>query len=149
MVGIILTFILTLSINHYDNATFSDSKEIYAVSSVSYLDVSQHTDWESRPVDDGVYYDRVKVIKEDNKHVIRYVTKTENGMKVNELPASSVYVKIGDYAPTVISYYSRPECTWNSFWHFHGLCNTLETKYLYSEILIPENYTSEYDWMLE
>lgn len=88
-------------------------------------------------------------IDKDNANVLRYITKTEKGLSVNEIPASSAYVKIGDYEPVIINYYKATECTWNPLWHFHSYCEHSQPIYLHSEIFVPENYTSEYDWMLE
>ena len=87
---------------------------------------------------DGVNYLFSGYVDEDL--VCRYVINTERGKHIKEVDADDVYIKEGDYTPTVKFHEFEFEKKWY-YWFAHDIF----TEY-YVEFFVPENtVTSEYN----
>lgn len=77
----------------------------------------------------------------DEDLVCRYVINTDKGKHIEEVKSDNVYIKEGDYNPTVIKHKFVPEADW--YWWF---CFPIGSGGDYTEFLVPENtVTSEYN----
>ena len=73
--------------------------------------------------------------------VCRYVINTDKGKHIEEVRSDNVYIKEGDYKPTVIKHKFVPKSDW--YWLF---CFPIGHETSYTEFLVPENtVTSEYN----
>ena len=73
--------------------------------------------------------------------VCRYVINTERGKHIEEVKSDNVYIKEGDYKPTVIKHKFVPKADW--YWWF---CFPIGHETNYTEFLVPENtVTNEYN----
>lgn len=73
--------------------------------------------------------------------VCRYVINTERGKHIEEVKSDNVYIKEGDFKPTVIKHKFVPKADW--YWWF---CFPIEHETNYTELLVPENtVTNEYN----
>ena len=73
--------------------------------------------------------------------VCRYVINTDKGKHIEEVRSDNVYIKEGDYKPTVIKHKFVPKSDW--YWLF---CFPIGSVGDYTEFLVPENtVTSEYN----
>lgn len=73
--------------------------------------------------------------------VCRYVINTDKGKHIEEVKSDNVYIKEGDYKPTVIKHKFVPKADW--YWWF---CFPIGSGGDYTEFLVPENtVTSEYN----
>lgn len=73
--------------------------------------------------------------------VCRYVINTERGKHIEEIQSNNVYIKEGDYKPTVVKHRFVPKEDWY-FW----FCIPIGSESSYTEFLVPENtVTSEYN----
>ena len=73
--------------------------------------------------------------------VCRYVINTERGKHIEEVKSDSVYIKEGDYKPTVITHKFVPKEDWYAWF-----CIPIGSGGNYTEFFVPENtVTSEYN----
>ena len=73
--------------------------------------------------------------------VCRYVINTEKGKHIEEIRSNHVYIKEGDYEPTVIKHKFAPKSNW-----YYWFCIPISSEEDYTEFLVPENtVTSEYN----
>ena len=73
--------------------------------------------------------------------VCRYVVNTEKGKHIEEIKSNNVYIKEGDYEPTVIKHKFVSKEDW-----YYWFCIPISLEEDYTEFLVPKNtVTSEYN----
>lgn len=73
--------------------------------------------------------------------VCRYVVNTEKGKHIEEIKSNNVYIKEGDYEPTVIKHKFVSKEDW-----YYWFCIPISLEENYTEFLVPTNtVTSEYN----
>lgn len=122
VLGFVVGFCLYISLGGFIGSVLktidvTEKKELYALNDLSSIE--------------GSYYVFSGYI--DEKLVYRYVEKTEKGLHIEEINSSNVYIKEGDYIPTLVIHKKEFASEW-MYLFAHDYFFTTEY-----EFLVPAN----------